>query len=143
LVSLRLSRARAGARAEEQVEEGELGEGDDDEEASASQEPEPKRKSLLPASLGVSVFVPDGDAKDVVTARVSFADYEPVDGGEGGEEANGRRKHEWRRMPRGPVEVDVPIKPQVLANGIPLPGFPDLVLTGVAEKVAAPGLPRE
>jgi len=46
-------------------------------------------------------------------------------------------------MPRGPVEVDVPIEPQTLANGIPLPGFPDLVLTGVAEKVAAPWLPKE
>jgi hypothetical protein len=131
-----------GRAPEEQVEEGELGEGDDDEEASASQEPEPKRKSLLPASLGVSVFVPDGDAKDVVTAQVSFADYELVDGGEGGEEADGRRKHEWRRMPRGPVEVDVPIEPQVLANGIPLPGFPDLVLTGVVEKAEAPGLAK-
>ncbi|HJX54398.1 MAG TPA: DISARM system helicase DrmA [Polyangia bacterium] len=131
-----------GRAPEQQVEEGELGEGDDDEEASASQEPEPKRKSLLPASLGVSVFVPDGDAKDVVTARVSFADYESVDGGEGGEEAEGRRKHEWRRMPRGPVDVDVLIEPQVLAKGIPLPGFPDLVLTGVAEKVSAPGLPK-
>jgi hypothetical protein len=65
-----------GREPEEQVEEGELGEGDDDEEASASAEPEPKRKSLLPASLGMSVFIPDGDAKDVITARVTFADYE-------------------------------------------------------------------
>jgi len=59
LVSLRLPCAEQGRAPEQQVEEGELGEGDDDEEASASQEPEPKRKSLLPASLGVSVFVPD------------------------------------------------------------------------------------
>jgi hypothetical protein len=28
--------------------------------------------------------LPDGDAKDVITARISFADYELVDGGEGG-----------------------------------------------------------
>jgi len=131
-----------GRAPEEQVEEGELGEGDDDEEATASQEPEPKKKSLLPASLGVSVFVPDGDAKDVITARVSFADYELVEGGESGEEADGRRKHEWRRKPRSPVEVDVPIEPKVLAKGIPLPGFPELVLTGVAEEVVAPGLPK-
>src|ERR1039457_2537245 len=127
-----------GREPEVQVEKGELGEGDDDEEASASAEPEPKRKSLLPASLGMSVFIPDGDAKDVINARVTFADYEAVDGPESGEGSARARKLHWRRLPRGPVEVDVPVDPRTLADGVPLPGFPELVLTGVIEKVAAP-----
>ena len=127
-----------GREPEVQVEEGELGEGDDDEEASASAEPEPKRKSLLPASLGMSVFIPEGDARDVITVRVTFADYEAVAAPESGEGSARARKFHWRRLPRGPIEVDVPVEPKVLTTGVPLPGFPELVLTGVVEKVAAP-----
>jgi len=111
-------------------------------------------RNPLIASLGVSVFVPDGDAKDVITARVSFADYELVEGGESGEEADGRRKHEWRRKPRSPVEVDVPIEPKVLAKRHPAAGFPGTrfdrrgrggrgagVAQGSAGAVALPGQP--
>ncbi len=129
-----------GREPDANIEEGELGEGDDDEEASSAQEPEPKRRSLLPASLGVSVFVPDGETSDVLSARVTFADYRVVESDEHTEATKTRHQQIWRRIPRGPIEVEVRLDPEVLANGVPLPGFSELVLTGVVEKVSAPGL---
>src|SRR5262245_51545674 len=70
---------------EDPTEDDELGAGEDDDDDTPT-EPEVKRRSLLPASIGMSVLLPPGSSTDKVRVRLRYADYvrqpppEPVEG---------------------------------------------------------------
>lgn len=91
---------------------------DEDEEESTGAEPEAKQKNLFPASMGLSVLLPSGPATDTVRAVVSFAEYVP----EAREESGRKRPRTvWRRMPRGPFTIDLPLGPREVAEGVLVP----------------------
>ena len=118
-------------------EEG-LGAGlDDESEESASQDPEPKQKNRLPASLGLSVLL--GPDTQSVTATVSFAEYlaesRVVEGDEGE-----RPNQVWRRYPRPPATVELPLDERQLAHGLAVPNTSGIVLVGKLKSADAPGL---
>ncbi|MEZ4404481.1 MAG: DISARM system helicase DrmA [Kofleriaceae bacterium] len=83
--------------------------GDDSPEGGENDQP-PRRLALLPSSIGLSVLVPAGDG-DHVTVRVAYADYvvdtdePPAEGARRGKRPTAR----WRRVPRPPIEVVVPL----------------------------------
>jgi len=127
------------------------------EEDSSGPEPSPKQKNRLPASLGLTVFLPPAPDAGAVTALVRFAEYEPEleepaenaeEGSEGGDsgshgDSKGDRKRRrtlWRRLPRGPFRVDVPLEASKLRAGLPLPEMPGVRLQGLLEETRAPGL---
>ncbi|NUQ72871.1 MAG: hypothetical protein HUU21_04870 [Polyangiaceae bacterium] len=105
-----------------------LGAGPDEPEEETSgggEEPDDKRKNLWPASIGLSILVPKATTQ--IKATVRFAEYtpetlKPEDGGKG--------RRVWRRKPRQTIEVDVPLDPKVLGNGIRLPNTVGIVLYG-------------
>lgn len=81
-------------KADEEANE-ELGVGNDDsEEETGGASPEPKRKCFMPASIGLTVFVP-ADVR-TIDATVRYANYERVD-----EEPprTERARKIWKRMP--------------------------------------------
>jgi hypothetical protein len=107
---------------------------DTDDEDSGKSEPAPKQKRRLPASMGMSVLLPpEGDA---VKATVSYADYAP----EPQETEDGKRRTLWRRVPRPPITVDVPLDPKKLER-VSIPGADHIVLIGKLGAAEAPGLP--
>lgn len=101
-------------------------------------EPDSKQKNLFPASMGMSVLLPAGSAHDVVQATVSFAEYviEQRDIPE-----RKRPKTVWRRVPRGPFTVSVPLDPVVIDAGVLVPDCVGIRLKGkLAECAETPGL---
>lgn len=93
-------------------------------------EPVAKRKNRLPASMGLSVFLPSAQEVDRLTATVEFADYvaEPK---EDDESRSGRPQWVWRRNPRI-HEVEVPLDPSRLRKGVPIAeDEPQVVLQGL------------
>jgi len=156
-----------GRESEDPTDEEELAAGSDqlEEEAGIGQETQPKVRSFLPASLGLSVFLPPAaqDAgADAVRVRVSWADYERIetrdDQGEAGdEEKNGEEraaepkprqegpgekkpKKAWRRLPRSPVELRLPLDPRALEAGVEVEGSGGLRVKGRLAPADAPGL---
>ncbi len=116
----------------------ELGAGsDDDSEESAGQEPEPKRKNLFPASIGLSVLIPTPQTGEHITVTVRYADYVQE---EREPEPKGKRRakiREWKRIPRSPITVLLPLDVDVLAKGLPVSGADGLTLIGKLERVDA------
>lgn len=114
----------------------ELGAGnDDDSEESSGQEPEPKRKNFLPASIGLSVLLPTPKSGEHLTATVQYADYVLE---ERDPEPPSRRRgkiKEWRRIPRSPVSVPLPLDAHTLERGVSIPGAEGLRLVGKLERV--------
>jgi hypothetical protein len=112
---------------------------DTGEEAEAGAEPEPKQKNRLPASMGMTVLLPEGSEKDVVRATVSFADYVPEEVPEAGDEAEGSRKKRpvevWRRVAGAPVSVEVRLVSAAVRRGVELPGTDGVWLLGRLETV--------
>lgn len=91
---------------------------DEDDEETAGPEPEAKQKNLFPASMGLSALLPAGAPTDKVRAIVSFAEYVP----EAREESGRKRPRTvWRRMPRGPLTVELPLDAAKIAKGELLP----------------------
>lgn len=122
------------------TDDDELAAGNDEtEEETAGAEPEPKQKNRLPASMGMSVLLPGGASDETVTATLSFAEYVFEE-----REVQGEKKQQriWRRFPRGPVTVDVPLEAKKVAAGVPVPGFKKLVVKGKLAQAEAPGLPE-
>jgi hypothetical protein len=101
---------------DDQDSEGELAAGGESQAEDAGvDEPEAKRRQHFPASMGMSVFLPPrrGDAPDFVEATVRWADYEQEDIAE---DKSDKVKKGWKRVPRGPYTVRVPLDEKLLAS---------------------------
>lgn len=109
-------------------------------EDAGSDEPEPKRPVRFPASMGVSVFLPPGSG-DSIAVDIWYADYDKI---EVALERTDRKVGGWKRMPFGPVRVDVPLDAAALAkpHGIPVPLSRGLVLRGELRTTEMDGLRR-
>lgn len=137
----------------------------DAEDGGAPDDP-PKRRHLHPASIGLSVLVPAARAgeADTVVATVRWADYLPEEEAEPEDEAAreagdaavveaaetalpvsapepSARRIVWRRQPRAPVAVELPLDPRVILKGVPLPGEPGVWLRGRLADADGRGLP--
>lgn len=108
----------------EEPDDDELGTGDDeDDETDGRAENTVKKVRRLPASMGLSVFVPR--EVTTLTAHVSWADYLRVEVGES--------KRWSRRFTRRTVSV--PLGGNGLLDGLPIEGSGGLVLQGRVEPV--------
>jgi hypothetical protein len=110
---------------------------DDDDESSAPAEPEPKQKNHFPASLGLSVLLPQSAAADPLRATVTFAEYVR----EEQKSEDKKRRTVWRRVPQPPRSVDLTLDPQRIEEGQALPDTPCIHVCGKLEPADAPGLP--
>lgn len=117
---------------------------DHDDPDGSSPDAGPKRQHFLPASMGLSVLLPPalGDgAEDTIRATVLWAEYRV-------EEQKAERSEDgkdvvlrfWRRNPREPVSVDVPLEARILSRGIEVPGAPGVWLMGKLTSTHARGL---
>jgi hypothetical protein len=107
--------ARAPDPDDQDSQEGFEAGGESKAEDAGEKEPEPKRRQHFPASLGLSAFLPPGptDGTDHIQVEVSWADYVPE---EIAEDRSDKTKHGWKRIPRGPFIVDVPLDEKLLAS---------------------------
>jgi Helicase conserved C-terminal domain len=113
--------------------------GDDEDDGSAEKEPESKTRAFWPASIGLSVFLPEKRATERLVATVSYADYvrEQASEAEASEDSDTkpRRKRRkptlWRRLPKGPTQIEVPLDAEKLAAGVPIPDSAGLVCKGL------------
>lgn len=80
---------------DESREGGMISDNDTQSEDAGDTDPSAKRPIRFPASMGLSVFLPPGDA-DFVEADVRFADYDKVDTAEDTEQKKSTR---WKRVP--------------------------------------------
>jgi hypothetical protein len=123
---------------------GELGAGSESQaEDAGNDEPEAKRKNRFPASMGLSVFLPPpsaAGAPDHLEVIVAFAEYIKEEVAEDHEQ---KAKIGWRRAPRGPTSIQVPLDPRRLASreGIRWPEAADLRLRGELRTTEIDGLP--
>lgn len=110
----------------------ELGLGDDkDDSDTPAPDPTVKRRVRLPASIGLSVFVPTGTTQ--ITASLSWADYVQLD--QPKEEGSDRyKKAPWSRLPHQIVQLTVPLNGDSLSKGLAVPGSNGLQLEGQIEK---------
>lgn len=121
---------------------GELASGGESKaEDAGSDEPEAKRAQQFPASMGLSAFLPPGptDGSDHIEAVVSWADYviEEI-----AEDHSDRRRRGWRRVPRGPFTVKVPLDKELLASkdGVRWPESTGLCFRGELQTTNMEGL---
>lgn len=125
--------------ADDQEAVGELAAGSESQAEDAGNDtPETKRPHRFPASLGLSVFVPPGEVS--IEAEVRFANYDKV---EVAEDKDDKRKTGWKRVPRGPFVVEVPLDSRVLAgrDGVSLRGAVGVRLRGELRPTTIDGLP--
>jgi hypothetical protein len=112
-------------------------------EDAGSEEPEAKRPQLFPASMGLSVFLPprEGDVPDHVEVEVRWADYEKEKIAEDREQ---KSRDGWKRVPRGPYMVQVPLDPTLLAReqGVRWPESSGLCFRGELRSTDIEGLPK-
>lgn len=125
----------------EEVEDAaeELGVGNDEtEEDTGGSSPEPKKKSFMPASIGLTVFVPPGVTS--IEAVVSCANYEKV---ELEADDQGRVHKVWRRFPAAPVTEVIDLTDgSLLGDGIAVKDGRGLRLEGQVGTVqGVKGLP--
>lgn len=110
-------------------------------EDAGSPEPDAKRRQQFPASLGLSVFLPPGpvDGSDCVEVTVSWADYDPE---EISEDRSDKTKRGWKRVPRGPYAVQVPLDAKALASkgGVRWPECTGLCFRGELRTTSMDGL---
>ncbi len=132
----------------EEVEDAaeELGGGSDEthEDEGEQANVEPKKKNFMPASMGLTVFVPEGTEELEVTVR--YADYERIDLKKGENDANwpyAERGHYWRRSPTQSRTETVNLKDDSLhGDGVRIKDSRGLRLQGQVEAVGdVPGLP--
>lgn len=124
----------------------ELAAGDDVQTDDAGNaDPEPKRRAFFPASMGLSVFLPPaprgGDAtEDTIEVTVRYADYQRVLVAEDHED---EKRVGWKRRPRRPAPIDVPMNRDVLEGpGMPVPESGGLILRGELRETHLEGLPK-
>jgi hypothetical protein len=114
---------------------------DEDDDDCASEKPDPKPRARIPASLGRSVLLPPGDTSETVSVTVRYADYLLVPHEAEGEEDR-RKKGRYRRAPRPPVTMELPLDPARLAKGFAIPESRGIYLLGQLQSTSAPGLPQ-
>ena len=122
-------------------------EGGDDKEAEESGEAErgSKRKSLHPASVGLTLMLPPGGEGDRLVVGVSWADYKRVDeaapevaGGEEAKAANPARvQQRWARVARDPAVMDLSVSEHGLSVGQEVPGSGGLWVVGHLKRTGA------
>jgi hypothetical protein len=122
---------------------GELPAGNDSQaEDAGSTEPDAKRRQHFPASMGLSVFLParQGAEADYVEVEVRWADYDKVELAEDHED---KAKKGWKRVPRGPYLVRVPLDAAALASadGVRWPESAGLCFRGELRETQLEGLP--
>jgi hypothetical protein len=112
-------------------------------EDAGTTEPEAKRRQHFPASMGLSMFLPPGpiDGSDHIEVVVSWADYVPE---EISEDRAEKTKTGWRRVPRGPYTVAVPLDAKRLAapEGIKWPESTGMCFRGELRQTNMDGLAR-
>lgn len=123
-------------------QDGELASGGESKAGDAgSEEPEAKRRQQFPASMGLSAFLPPGptDGTEHVEVVVSWADYVAE---EISEDRSERTKRGWRRVPRGPYTVKVPLDKQALSRseGVRWPESTGLCFRGELQTTDMDGL---
>ncbi len=127
----------------EPLDDGAAAGSDLDDEDAGSDDAGPKRRHLLPASLGLSVLLParQEGSDDQVRVTLRWADYLAEDH-EDSDPTTGesRQRRFWRRQPRLPLSLDLPLDRPQLARGIELPEAAGVWLQGRLEVAAAPGL---
>jgi len=128
---------------DDQDSKGELVAGSESQaEDAGSEEPEPKRPQQFPASMGLSVFLPPAEAgvPDQIEVEVRWADYDKV---EVGEDSDEKVTPGWKRVPRGPYTVNVPLDPKALAcrEGVRWPESTGLCFRGELRQTDIDGLP--
>lgn len=117
-----------------------LGAGDESQAEDAGDEERPaKRRIFFPASMGLSVFLRPG-AEDTLTVRIRYADYEKI---ELPEETTDKLVVGWKRKPRGPIEIPLPLDREALSKGIPVPDSGGLLLQGELRETSMDGLPKD
>lgn len=109
---------------------------DTDDEDDSGPEPDPKRARHFPASLGMSMLLPAGDA-DSIRISVDFADYVPERRLVEGE----KQKTVWRRAPIPTRHIELPLTKEALEKGKELPQTPGIRVMGKIEAAEAPGIP--
>ncbi|MGH9337714.1 MAG: DISARM system helicase DrmA, partial [Vicinamibacteria bacterium] len=120
---------------DEELSAGSEPEGD---EEPAGAEPEPKQRNRYPASMGMSVLLSPGSSGDKVVATVSYAEYIA----ESYKESEGAKPRQvWRRIRREPVNVEVPLDPARITNGIPVPDTSGVFLRGKLGLAEGHGIP--
>ncbi|HEY8206132.1 MAG TPA: DISARM system helicase DrmA [Myxococcaceae bacterium] len=114
--------------------DGELGSGDDedDDAPEAKADEAPRIRPQLPRSLGLSVILPRGDG-GTITATVEWADYVAFEVPPPADAPQTRPLRHWRRVPRPPAAVMVPLEPARLSKGVPVGGSRGLWLQGKLE----------
>ncbi len=123
------------------TDDDELGAGSDsDDEEQSENAPEPKVRKLFPASIGLSVLLPPGDASDTVQVLVHYADYDPTPAEEV-PEGRKRPPEQWRRVALMPVRVVLPLDPERIARAVEVPSTGGLWIEGRLSVADAPGLP--
>jgi hypothetical protein len=110
---------------------------DVEDDAEGVQERETKQKKTFPASLGLSVLLPAGAVTDVVTVRVRFATY-TLD--ESATETGEKGAPKWKRIPHGPIVLELALDPARLRKGTMVPNTPLVWLGGELRQTHAPGL---
>jgi hypothetical protein len=106
---------------------------EDEPEETAAPEQQPKQPHRYPASMGMSVLLPEGGPSHV-TVTVRFAEYAPEQ-----MEDDGRKKRVWRRVARTPAPVAVPL--DALRDGVMVTDTSGVWIVGQVEPAEAPGLP--
>jgi len=122
------------------TDDDEFGAGNDaDDEEQSESAPEPKLRKLFPASIGLSVLLPPGDATDSVELYLHYADYENTPAEEPSE---GRKRppEQWRRVAILPPRLVVALDPAALARPTEIAGTDGLWMEGRLTVVDAPGL---
>jgi hypothetical protein len=109
------------------------GDDQEDDEAPGGAEPGAKQKNLFPASMGLSVLLPEAGpaGADVVRATVSFAEYVPETREQPGKK---RPRLVWRRVPRGPFTLTLPLDAEAIAAGVAVPDTVGIRVRGKLER---------
>nr|WP_298724331.1 DISARM system helicase DrmA [uncultured Steroidobacter sp.] len=120
---------------------GELGAGSDSQaEDAGAAEPEPARPIRFPASMGLSVYLPPAPSsgEDVIDVELTYADYDPIDIAEDTED---KKRTGWKRVPRGPIRLSVPLDPKKLRSpGVVVPESVGLTIVGELRSTSMEGL---
>jgi hypothetical protein len=123
-------------------------ESDDGDHPPAETAPKPQsRRSYLPASLGLSVFLPPGNG-GTLTVTIRWADYtsanrdQPYVAPADVRHRTPRDSREWSRVPKTPIVMSVPLDAARLNAGLDVPLSNGLQLQGTLASGDAPGLER-
>lgn len=114
----------------EQDTDSEDAEGEGEEEDAAAEDVRPagpgsRRKTVMPASLGLSVLLPPAQecpGHDHVMVRLRCAEYEPFHP----EGAKKTTRPSWRRHERGPYELKLSLRPGELVRAHAIPELPGI-----------------